>query len=113
AGGGDRAGRPNQARLYQGLVRQELEMEPDSEIEALAISLSRPVSRAVVASQTTAREPSDEVASVRESAETVKDPSEGSSRAHPTLTGKSGIGWERAVLYSIVVLAVLMTGAAI
>src|SRR5207237_9780060 len=59
------------------------------------------------------RQPSDEVASVRESAETVKDPSEGSSRAHPTLTGKSGIGWERAVLYSIVVLAVLMTGAAI
>jgi len=30
------ARRATQARLYQELVRQELEMEPDSEIEALA-----------------------------------------------------------------------------
>jgi len=38
---GDRAGAVKQARLYQQLVRQELEMEPDSEIESLAATISR------------------------------------------------------------------------
>lgn len=38
---GDRAGAVKQARLYQQLVRQELEMEPDSQIESLAATLSR------------------------------------------------------------------------
>jgi len=42
AAAGDRAGAVKQARLYQELVRQELEMEPDSEIEDLASSLSHP-----------------------------------------------------------------------
>jgi DNA-binding SARP family transcriptional activator len=37
---GDRAGAVKHARLYQELVRQELEMEPDSEIEKLATTLS-------------------------------------------------------------------------
>jgi len=41
AAAGDRAGAVKQARLYQELVRQELEMEPDSEIEDLAVALSR------------------------------------------------------------------------
>ena len=40
AAAGDRAGAVKHARLYQELVRQELEMEPDSEIEGLASSLS-------------------------------------------------------------------------
>jgi len=39
---GDRVGAVKQARLYQDLVRQELEMEPDSEIEDLASAFSRP-----------------------------------------------------------------------
>src|SRR5205814_3101803 len=39
---GDRAGAVKHGRLYQELVRQELEIEPDSEIESLAASLSRP-----------------------------------------------------------------------
>lgn len=38
---GDRAGAVKEARQYQELVRQELEMEPDSEIERLAATLSR------------------------------------------------------------------------
>jgi tetratricopeptide (TPR) repeat protein len=38
---GDRVGAVKQARLYQQLVRQELEMEPDSEIESLASTISR------------------------------------------------------------------------
>src|SRR5438105_11969572 len=38
---GDRAGAVKHARLYQELVRQELEIEPDSEIADLAATLSR------------------------------------------------------------------------
>jgi len=40
AAAGDRAGAVKQARLYQELVRRELEMEPDSEIENLASRFS-------------------------------------------------------------------------
>jgi DNA-binding SARP family transcriptional activator/Tfp pilus assembly protein PilF len=43
AAAGDRASAVKQARLYQELIRQELEMEPDSEIESLASTFSRPV----------------------------------------------------------------------
>src|SRR5207237_1207847 len=39
---GDRAGAVKHARLYQELVRQELEIEPDSEIESLAASFGHP-----------------------------------------------------------------------
>jgi eukaryotic-like serine/threonine-protein kinase len=109
----DRAGALKQARLYQELVRQELEMEPDSEIEALAISLSRPATPRIVASQTSAREPRDQVASVRESADAVNHAVAGSSRANWTPNEKSGSRWERAILFGVVSLAVLMTGAAI
>ncbi|MEO7823650.1 MAG: BTAD domain-containing putative transcriptional regulator, partial [Gemmatimonadaceae bacterium] len=42
AAAGDRAGAVKHARQYQARVRQELEMEPDSEIEGLATALSRP-----------------------------------------------------------------------
>ncbi|HEV8381295.1 MAG TPA: BTAD domain-containing putative transcriptional regulator, partial [Gemmatimonadales bacterium] len=41
AAAGDRAGAVKHARLYQELVRQELEMEPDAEIADLAATLSR------------------------------------------------------------------------
>lgn len=43
AAAGDRAGAVKQARQYQELVRQELEMEPDSEIERLVATLSHPL----------------------------------------------------------------------
>ena len=39
---GDRAGAVKQARQYQQLVRRELEIEPDSEIEGLIATLSHP-----------------------------------------------------------------------
>ena len=42
AAAGDRAGAVKQARDYQELVRRELEMEADAEIEALAASLGHP-----------------------------------------------------------------------
>jgi serine/threonine-protein kinase len=42
AAAGDRAGAVKHARHYQALVRQELEIEPDSEIERLASTFSHP-----------------------------------------------------------------------
>ena len=42
AAAGDRAGAVKQARHYQQLVRQELAIEPDSEIERLAATFSHP-----------------------------------------------------------------------
>src|SRR5213593_2014724 len=48
AAAGDRAGAVQYARVYQELVRQELEMEPDAEIEDLAAALSRPAITATV-----------------------------------------------------------------
>jgi TolB-like protein/DNA-binding SARP family transcriptional activator len=42
AAAGNRAGAVQHARLYQELVRQELDIEPDSEIEDLASTLSHP-----------------------------------------------------------------------
>jgi two-component system LytT family response regulator len=41
AAAGDRAGAVKQARLYQELVRQELEIEPDAQIESLAEELKK------------------------------------------------------------------------
>jgi len=41
---GDRVGAVKHARLYQELVRQELEMEPDAEIESLALAISNEAS---------------------------------------------------------------------
>jgi DNA-binding SARP family transcriptional activator/Tol biopolymer transport system component len=113
AAAGDRAGALKQARFYQELVRQELEMEPDSEIEALANSLSRSAIAESAVSQSVGKGSNERTESVRESAGKVNDPSVGSSRDNPTLNGKRGIRWERAVLYGILSLAVIMTGAAI
>jgi DNA-binding SARP family transcriptional activator len=48
AAAGDRAGAVRHARLYQELVRQELEMEPDSGIESLAATLSNHASTPTV-----------------------------------------------------------------
>jgi DNA-binding SARP family transcriptional activator len=49
---GDRAGAVRQGRLYQQLVRQELEMEPDSEVERLAATISRDGSVEIAAPRT-------------------------------------------------------------
>src|SRR5438093_2657150 len=49
AAAGDRASAVQYGRVYQELVRQELEMEPDAEIEDLAAVLSRPATTAPVA----------------------------------------------------------------
>ena len=57
AAAGDRAGAVKHARLYQELVRQELEMEPDSEIEGLASTFSYPASTETVGTGARPRPP--------------------------------------------------------
>jgi serine/threonine-protein kinase len=113
AAAGDRAGALKQARFYQELVRQDLEMEPDSEIEALAISLSRPAIAESAATPTVARALNDRAASVRQSTDAVSDPFAGSSRGNSILNEKKGSRRERKVLYAVVSIAVLMAAAAI
>src|SRR5438552_211130 len=88
AAAGDRAGAVQYARVYQELVRQELEMEPDAEIEDLAASLSRP-------------------------AISPHTPSVTPSVATSTPQGKERIRRDRTVLYAVIVLAILISGGAI
>src|SRR5256885_8785063 len=73
AAAGDRAGALKQARLYQELVRQELEMEPDCEVQALAMTLSRPAIAEQRTSPTVGGSRSDRVVSVRQSTNAVSD----------------------------------------
>src|SRR2546425_7246432 len=87
AAAGDRAGAVKHARLYQELVRQELEMEPDSEIADLAAALSRHAISETVASEAP-RNPS------------VTPPVAAGSR-------------DKTVLYAVIVLVMLSAGGAI
>jgi serine/threonine-protein kinase len=94
AAAGDRAGAVQYARVYQELVRQELEMEPDSEIEDLAAALSRHAITERVATASDNR-------SVTPSA------------AASTLEVKERGPRDRRVLYAVIVLAILISGGAI
>src|SRR2546426_1413341 len=96
AAAGDRAGAVQYARVYQELVRQELEMEPDSEIEDLAAALSRPAITATV-----------------DLAVSPHTPSVTPSVATSTPQGKEHSRRDRTVLYAVIVLAILISGGAI
>jgi serine/threonine-protein kinase len=104
AAAGDRAGAVRQARLYQELVRQELEIEPDSEIESLAASLSRPA---------VAETSRDRLGSTRNAAEVPPNPAVAPSAVATTLNPGKTRRRERLALYAVTPLAILMTGAAI
>src|SRR5436305_1330513 len=88
AAAGDRAGAVKHARLYQELVRQELEMEPDSEIADLAAALSRP-------------------------AASPHTPSVTPSVATSAPQGKERSRRDRTVLYALIALAMLISAGAI
>jgi len=88
AAAGDRAGAVKHARLYQELVRQELEMEPDSEIADLAAALSRPAAFPHTPSVTT-------------------------SVATSAPQGKERSRRDRTVLYALIALAMLISAGAI
>src|SRR2546429_157665 len=96
AAAGDRAGAVKHARLYQELVRQELEMEPDSEIADLAAALSRPATTAT-----------------GDLAVSPHTPSVTPSVATSTPQGKEHSRRDRTVLYAVIVLAILISGGAI
>src|SRR5438874_5838416 len=113
AAAGDRAGAVKQARLYQELVRQELEIEPDGEIESLAATLSN---HAIIESAVSGvrKDPShDRLASAAASHDAPPNHSSALSVAAPTVKGKEGSHRDRAMLYAVIPLAILMTGAAI
>ena len=55
ANAGDRAGAVKQARLYQALIRQELEMEPDPEIEDLVSTFRQSATAGTAGMLATAR----------------------------------------------------------
>src|SRR5256886_4180237 len=96
AAAGDRAGAVQYARVYQELVRQELEMEPDAEIEDLAAALSRPAISATVNLAV-----SPHTRSVTPSVATS------------TPQGKEHSRRDRTVLYTVIVLAMLISVGAI
>src|SRR5437667_7468038 len=96
AAAGDRAGAVQYARVYQELVRQELEMEPDAEIEDLAAALSRP---AITATADVAAAP--------------VNPSVTPSVATSTPQGKEHSRRDRTVLYAVIVVAMLISAGAI
>ena len=113
AAAGDRAGAVKQARLYQELVRQELEIEPDAEIERLAATLSNHAIIETAASGVHEDAAHDRLASTEDSAEGPPNRSSALSLAAPTVKGKEGSHRDRAMLYAVIPLAILMTGAAI
>src|SRR6266550_2445759 len=99
AAAGDRAGAVQYARVYQELVRQELEMEPDSEIEDLAAALSLPATTATTATVDLAVSP--------------HTPSVMPSVAASAPKGNERSRRERAVLYTVIALAILISATAI
>src|SRR5207247_1082844 len=96
AAAGARAGAVQYARVYQELVRQELEMEPDAEIEDLAAAVSRP---AITATADVAAAP--------------VNPSVTPSVATSAPQGKEHSRRDRTVLYAVIALAILISGGAI
>src|SRR3989441_2246350 len=99
AAAGDRAGAVKHARLYQELVRQELEMEPDSEIADLAATLSR---QAIT-----------EAAAPRHRSAAPDNPSVTPSVAASPPKVKERSRRDRPVLYAVIALAILVSGTAI
>src|SRR5207245_11171960 len=93
---GDRAGAVKHARLYRELVRQELEMEPDSEIADLAAALSRPA-----------------ITATGDLAVSLHTPSVTPSVATSTPQGKEHSRRDRTVLYAVIVLVMLISAGAI
>src|SRR5437588_5590387 len=94
AAAGDRAGAMQYARVYQELVRQELEMEPEAAIEDLAATLSR---QAIT-----------EAAAPRHRSAVPDNPSVMPSVAASTLAVKERSPRDRRVLYAVIGLAILI-----
>jgi DNA-binding SARP family transcriptional activator len=107
---GDRAGAVKHARHYQALVRQELEIEPDAEIEGLALTLSHPSTNETTGTATrpaqTAVAPATPAPAPRE-AGTAETATRALPRQQPQRMKRSRI----AAVASLSVLAALLVGA--
>jgi DNA-binding SARP family transcriptional activator len=112
AAAGDRAGAVKHARLYQELVRQDLEIEPDSEIEDLASMLSHPASTEPAAPHTLENETQDGFGSANSFAEAPSNPSF-TPRAARGVKGKQGSHRERRMWYTAAALAILISATGI
>jgi DNA-binding SARP family transcriptional activator/dipeptidyl aminopeptidase/acylaminoacyl peptidase len=113
AAAGDRSGAVKHARLYQELVRQELEIEPNSEIECLAETFSHPAITETAVSAALGKAPENLSASADDFVEAPDNPSSTLSAAAGTVKGKDSSRRDRTVLYGVTTLAILMSGAAI
>jgi DNA-binding SARP family transcriptional activator len=109
---GDRAGAVRQARLYQEIVRQELDIEPDSDIESLAASFTRrPTAEA--AEPSAVRKKQDQSRSADESVEAPTNAAVTPPVAGLILESKKIRHRERIDLYVVIPIAILVSGAAI
>ena len=103
---GDRAGAVKHARLYQELVRQELEIEPDSEIENLAAALSRVAMTETPASHAREETRQDRFVSPHDNSSSALSVAMEAQR-------KRGGRPQRRLLYAVVALVILTSSAAI
>jgi serine/threonine-protein kinase len=113
AAAGDRAGAVKHARLYQELVRQELEIEPDSEIEGLASTLSQPAITETAVSRALERVPEGRLGSADDFAAALNNPSLAPSAAAGPVKGKGGSRRGGRMLYTVTALAILVSATAI
>jgi DNA-binding SARP family transcriptional activator len=113
AAAGDRAGAVKQARFYQELVRQELEIEPDSEIERLAATLSNHAIADTTVSGVREEASHDRLVFTEHSAEVPLDRPSAPSAAGGTAGGKERSRGVRTLLYAVIALAILISGTAI
>ena len=114
AGAGDRAGAVKHARLYQELVRQQLQMEPDAEIERLASALSQPEKIEIV--RTAARRPPESFATPPGADTEIPVPKESGflEATLRTLSPRNALPskrWRMATVLTSSVLIVLLIGA--
>ncbi|MGI8402011.1 MAG: BTAD domain-containing putative transcriptional regulator [Gemmatimonadaceae bacterium] len=113
AAAGDRAGAVKHARLHQTLVRQELQIEPDSEIEALASTLGQPPKGETAVPHALETVPEDRSRYADDLSESLNNPSRALSPGAGTEKGESGSRREKKLLYGLAALAILVSGAAI
>jgi serine/threonine-protein kinase len=112
AAAGDRAGAVKQARLYQEILRQELEIEPDAEIERLVATLSNHTIADTSVSGVREEMSRDRVAATVDSAEVPPNRASAFSVTAGRVKGRERSG-ERTLLYAVTALAILISGTAI
>jgi eukaryotic-like serine/threonine-protein kinase len=110
---GDRAGAVKHARSYQELVRHELGIEPDSEVEGLAATLSHPAITETPVSHALEKMREDLFESADDFAEALNSPSIMQPATPRAVRGKDDIRRVRWMRYAATPLVILASGTAI